>query len=196
MKATLDSQHIIACMQVVSKDKMKVALTGVLVEVKKDCIIYTGCDGHALYSVTVKNEVELENEFTFIFPPTKKAELKTKELYFPVELNDKHLTYSVNGKKSIVEVIDERYPDYDSVSVKPEFENIAISTIGLCPENYSKFAKVSKAYGLDPSHWVLVFKTAHKNMQGNCQPIKLNNDNIEHTQDCKINALVMPVRIL
>ena len=102
----------------VSKDELKPALTGVLFQFGSDKLTAVATDGHRLVRY-IRSDYQQENYNGDIIVPRKFLGLVGNFLgeaeLINLDVGDKHLTVKIGRNKIITRLIDERFPDYESV---------------------------------------------------------------------------------
>ncbi|MFH1852099.1 MAG: DNA polymerase III subunit beta [Candidatus Neomarinimicrobiota bacterium] len=102
----------------VSKDELKPALTGVLFQFGDDRLTAVATDGHRLVRY-IRNDYQPDTFFGDIIVPRKFLGLLGVFLSEVDEINarigEKHLTATLGRDTIITRLIDERFPDYESV---------------------------------------------------------------------------------
>ncbi len=113
----------------VSRDELKPALTGVYFNFTKDNITTVATDGHRLVQYMVKDVEEIGYTGNIIVP-RKFLGLMNNLLAgsdsLELSLSENHLTATVEDDNVYTRVIDERFPDYESVIPKDNDKTLAI----------------------------------------------------------------------
>ncbi len=102
----------------VSRDELKPALTGVLFQFGEDRLTTVATDGHRLVRY-IRTDYEANNFSGDIIVPRKFLSLisgfLSEEENINISMGDKHLTAKLGADTVITRLIDERFPDYESV---------------------------------------------------------------------------------
>ncbi len=102
----------------VSPDMLRPALTGVLFEIKEGKLIAVATDGHRLAKLSLKKSTGLKEE-TRIIIPKKFLSLILNSLSGNEEnsflIAENHAMVTVGNTTFFTRIIDEKYPDYNSV---------------------------------------------------------------------------------
>ena len=102
----------------VSKDELKPALTGVLFQFNEQNLTSVATDGHRLVRY-IRTDYHTDNFSGDIIVPRKFLGLLgnflSEEDNIDISLGDKHLTARIGKNTIITRLIDERFPDYDTV---------------------------------------------------------------------------------
>jgi DNA polymerase-3 subunit beta len=118
----------------VSKDELKPALTGVYFNFKPDSITSVATDGHRLVQYVVK-DYEAEGFVGSVIVPRKFLNLMNNLLAssesLELSMSENHLTAIVGDDYVYTRVIDERYPDYESVIPTDNDKNLVIDRDSL-----------------------------------------------------------------
>lgn len=113
----------------VSKDELKPALTGVLFQFGEDKLVSVATDGHRLVRY-IRTDYKAESFTGDIIVPRKFLSLLTNFLGVDGDLNihmgDKHMTVTIGGNTIITRLVDERFPDYDSVIPKDNEKRLTV----------------------------------------------------------------------
>lgn len=100
-----------------SSDELRLAMTGVLVQIDFNKIIFVATDAHKLVKYTFGNIVSDETA-QFIIPKKALNMLKgaiNSEGPVSVSYNSKNAFFSFNDTKVVCRLIDAKYPDYNAV---------------------------------------------------------------------------------
>ena len=102
----------------VSKDELKPALTGVLFQFTDQNLTAVSTDGHRLVKY-IRTDYQADNFSGDIIVPRKFLGLLgnflSEEDSIDISMGDKHLTARLGKNTIITRLIDERFPDYESV---------------------------------------------------------------------------------
>ena len=112
----------------VSKDELKPALTGVLFQFSKDGFTAVSTDGHRLVKYTRK-DFQTKNLNGEVIVPRKFLSYLLNQLTdneMTLTLGENHLTAELEKNKILTKIIDEKFPDYNSVIPK---ENNKVFTV-------------------------------------------------------------------
>ena len=102
----------------VSADMLRPALTGVLFEFKKDKLTAVATDGHRLAKLSINKSTGIKEEKRIIIPKKflsliLNALSESEENKF--NLTENHVMITIGNTKFFTRIIDEKYPDYNSV---------------------------------------------------------------------------------
>ena len=161
-----------------SKDNKHGSIKGLYYEPEKKRL--TATNGHALITYNVESD---ENDSTSVVP----AEL------FKAKKTD-ICKYEINGvasritgtEKSSYNLIDEKFPDYESVT--PEIENSHEIAINL-----ELLKKLCDAVPVDSNKNKYIKLTIDKDSSS--RAIKFQQYDSSNEENCNYNGLIMPVRI-
>ena len=102
-------------------DELRLNLTGILFELKTDHINFVATDANRLVKYT-RNDVTSEVEHTFILPKKPasllKSALKNDNTPVRIDFNNENAFFNFGDIYLACRLIDERYPDYNSVIPK------------------------------------------------------------------------------
>jgi len=101
----------------VSSDELRPAMMGILFQVKKNEVRVAATDGHRLVRLITKNFSSKKMERDFIIP-AKALNLVLKsanDATTTVSFNDTHAMFSFGDSMLISRLIEEKYPNYESV---------------------------------------------------------------------------------
>ena len=112
----------------VSRDDLKPALTGVLFKFDKDSLTAVATDGHRLVKYENSNNESSDNVGDVIVP---KKFLNLLSVGFDVEsvqlsLGENHLTTNIGNDQYFTRIIDEKFPDFDSVIPNDNDKNLTV----------------------------------------------------------------------
>ena len=112
----------------ISKDELKPALTGVLFRIKDSIITTVSTDGHRLVRYIRKEKLLNKTEGDFIAPRKFLNFLQTQDLNKTVQLllGDNYIAANLNKDTVITRLIDERFPDYNSVIPKENNKKLKV----------------------------------------------------------------------
>ena len=104
----------------ISTDELKPALTGVLFRLKNKSITAVSTDGHRLVRYIKRDSISNDIDGDFIAPRKFLNFLQTQNLNDEVNiiLGDAYIAAKLNNDLIISRLIDERFPDYESVIPK------------------------------------------------------------------------------
>lgn len=104
----------------VSQDELKPALTGVLFKFSKDYLTAVSTDGHRLVKYEVKDFLSEELKKEIIIPKKFLSFLFTQlsEKKISLSIGNNFITAHLEKDIIITKIIDEKFPDYDSVIPK------------------------------------------------------------------------------
>lgn len=126
----------------VSSDMLRPALTGVLFEIGKDKITSVATDGHRLAKITLSNSSGSSIQPGIIIPK-KFLNLIVNALGDSEDNNfvisDNHVMLTIGGTTFYTRIIDEKYPDYDSVIPKENDKELTV----IAEELLSSVVRVS-----------------------------------------------------
>lgn len=118
----------------VSQDELKPALTGVLFRFAEKGLTVVSTDGHRLVK-NVRNDHESKEFMGDVVIPKKFLNLIFNLL--PVDdavqmwMGDNHLTMNIGSDTFFTRIIDERFPDYESVIPVDNYKSIAVDRENL-----------------------------------------------------------------
>ena len=117
----------------VSQDELKPALTGVLFKFFKDNFTAVSTDGHRLVKYQVKDFLSEQLEEEIIIPKKFLSFLSTQLSEKKVRLSIGNNFITVHLEKDIIttKIIDEKFPDYDSVIPKESNKTLLIDKNNL-----------------------------------------------------------------
>lgn len=99
-----------------SDEEQRSAMRGILMDLKKDKLIFVSTDGHRLVKLSYEDyQPEIETQLII---PAKSAELLTKildEKDVLVTVGDKMVKFETDGGVFMTRLIDDTYPNYESV---------------------------------------------------------------------------------
>ncbi len=115
----------------VSSDMLRPALTGVLFEIGNDKITSVATDGHRLAKITLSNSNGSGIQPGIIIPKKflsliVNALVNSEENKFII--TDNHVMLSIGSTVFYSRIIDEKYPDYDSVIPKENDKELSVKT--------------------------------------------------------------------
>lgn len=118
----------------VSKDALRPAMMGVLFELETDQARFVATDGHRLIKLTTKG-LSADEAMTFIVPE-KALDLAAKavpgaEAACTLRVADKYIEFDYGNRRVIGRLIDETYPNYESVIPIENEKNMTVSTDAL-----------------------------------------------------------------
>ena len=104
----------------ISTDELKPALTGVLFRLKNKSITAVSTDGHRLVRYIKKDSISNDIDGDFIAPRKFLNFLQTQNLDDKINiiLGDAYIAAKLKGDLIVSRLIDERFPDYESVIPK------------------------------------------------------------------------------
>jgi DNA polymerase-3 subunit beta len=98
------------------KDEQRAAMRGILMDLKKDKLVFVSTDGHRLVRLSFEDyQPEIETQLII---PAKSAEQLTKildERDVLVTVGDKIVKFEFDGGIFLTRLIDDNYPNYESV---------------------------------------------------------------------------------
>lgn len=113
-----------------STDELRLAMTGVLMQVDYNKIIFVATDAHKLVKYTF-GDVNIDVASSFIIPKKSLGLLRTaissEEGEVTISFNPKNVFFTIGSSKVICRLIDAKYPDYNAVI---PVENPNLLTIG------------------------------------------------------------------
>ncbi len=98
------------------KDEQRLAMRGILLDLKKDKVVFVSTDGHRLVKLDF-NDFQSNFEGQLIIP-SKSAELLERVLNdeeVRVIVGDKLVKFEIDGGIFVTRLIDDNYPNYESV---------------------------------------------------------------------------------
>ena len=102
----------------VSNDELRPAMTGVFCQMEANQITFVATDAHKLVRYR-RTDAKVTTPSSFILPKKAlnllKASLPTEDISVTIEYNNTNSFFKFNNISLICRLIDERYPDYDSV---------------------------------------------------------------------------------
>lgn len=104
-----------------SKEELRPATMGVLFQFKGNEFIAVATDGYRLVKITRKGVADSkgEAEFSGVIVPAKTLQIIAKSIEdedaCEISINEKHIQFSTESIKIISRLIDEKYPNYESV---------------------------------------------------------------------------------
>ena len=112
----------------ISRDELKPALTGVLFRIKETTIIAVSTDGHRLVRHVGKNVIKNKITGDFIAPRKFLNFLQTQilENNINILLGDNYIAAKIKNDIVITRLIDERFPDYESVIPKDNNKTLKV----------------------------------------------------------------------
>ncbi|MEE9225227.1 MAG: DNA polymerase III subunit beta [Bacteroidota bacterium] len=113
----------------VSTDELRPAMMGVLFQMKKDELCAVSTDGHRLVKLSQRKS-PLKNGEKDIVIPGKALSIIAKssdESAFTVFLNDSHVMFRFGNTTLISRLIEEKYPNYESVIPKDNDKRMVIN---------------------------------------------------------------------
>lgn len=172
--------------KIVSNDDMRPAMGGVYYDNKNKCFVLT--DGHKLVKVEINNE-DMLPAYSFIIPlqalPKNKKEIETNS--YEYDHNEKKVVLNHIDYVSKYDVIDERYPNYESVTPQSD-DKTEISGIGVNFKLIEDTNVFLKAFNTD-------FNAVELEFYGASRAIKFKNlENGEYRQ-YNYSGLIMPVKL-
>ncbi|MFQ6677440.1 MAG: DNA polymerase III subunit beta [Fidelibacterota bacterium] len=118
----------------VSKDELKPALTGVLFRFEENRLLSVATDGHRLVRY-VRNDFKSEEFSGDVIVPRKFLNLINglmgTEEKIQIWMGDNNLTATVGGDSLFTRIIDERFPDFESVIPKDNDKELLIEREAL-----------------------------------------------------------------
>jgi len=112
------SNAITKTMFATSSDELRLAMTGVLMQVDYNKIIFVATDAHKLVKYTF-GDVNIDVASSFIIPKKSLGLLRNaiahEEGLVKISFNPKNVFFNVGGSKVICRLIDAKYPDYNAV---------------------------------------------------------------------------------
>ncbi|MDP6725972.1 MAG: DNA polymerase III subunit beta [Candidatus Marinimicrobia bacterium] len=118
----------------VSRDELKPALTGVLFRFEKDKLTGVATDGHRLVRY-VRNDYKAEDYTGDIIVPRKFLSLLSGALggknSIQMWMGDNHMTAAIGGDTYFTRIIDERFPDFESVIPQDNDKELLVNPSAL-----------------------------------------------------------------
>lgn len=118
MPASVLQEAINKTLFAVSNDELRPAMTGVFCQLGTDNITFVATDAHKLVRYR-RNDAKVGKETSFILPKKAlnllKASLPVEDVAVEVQYNSTNAFFRFNHVDLICRLIDERYPDYESV---------------------------------------------------------------------------------
>ncbi len=118
----------------VSRDELKPALTGVLFRFGQAELTGVATDGHRLVRY-VRNDYQADEFLGDVIVPKKFLSLLSSVLKvdesIQLWMGDNHMTALINGDTYFTRIIDERFPDFDSVIPKDNDKELIVDQIAL-----------------------------------------------------------------
>ena len=113
-------ETIEATLFAVSQDELKPALTGVLFKLSENVFTAVSTDGHRLVKHQVKDVLPLELKEEIIIPKKFLSFLSTQltDDDLDISIGDNFITAQIKKDVITTKIIDEKFPDYDSVIPK------------------------------------------------------------------------------
>lgn len=113
-----------------SNDDLRLAMTGVLMQVDYNKIIFVATDAHKLVKYTF-GDVNIDVASSFIIPKKSLVQLKNalgaEEGMVTISFNTKNIFFKIGDSRVICRLIDAKYPDYNAVI---PVENPNLLTLG------------------------------------------------------------------
>ncbi len=117
----------------VSRDELKPALTGVLMQFSKAGVTAVSTDGHRLVKYS-RSDFQTSGFSGDLIIPRKFLSYMSNQLFGKeVELiiGENHLTAKIEGDLILTRIIDERFPDYESVIPKDNDKTLTVNKQSL-----------------------------------------------------------------
>ena len=170
-----------------SKDEQRLAMRGILIDLKKDKLIFVSTDGHRLVRLSFEDyKPEIQAQ---LIVPAKSAEQLTKildEKDVLVTVGEKMMKFEFDGGIFLTRLIDDTYPNYESV-------------IPLDNDNIMKIKRAELLQTLRRSSYYIHSKTRKIDLELSKDMLSLTAENPElGTQMnekllCEYNGSPMPV---
>lgn len=118
LSATILSEAINKTIFAVSNDELRPAMSGVLVQLAEQSIVFVSTDAHKLVRYT-RTDIGAEKATSIILPKKALALLKStlpsEDVNVSVEYNSTNAFFQFGNIHLICRLVDERYPDYEAV---------------------------------------------------------------------------------
>lgn len=118
MSASVLQEAINKTLFAVSSDELRPAMTGVYCQMTGEGVIFVATDAHKLVKYSRK-DTKVDSESSFILPKKAlnllKASLPVEDMAVEIQYNATNAFFRFNNVDLICRLIDERYPDYESV---------------------------------------------------------------------------------
>lgn len=113
----------------VSTDELRPAMMGVLFQMKRDELCAVSTDGHRLVKLTVQQSPLKKGEKDIVIPGKALNILakSAEESAYTIFLNDSHVMFQFGNTTLISRLIEEKYPNYESVIPKNNDKRMVVN---------------------------------------------------------------------
>ena len=117
----------------VSTDELRPAMMGVLLEMKKDELCAVSTDGHRLVKLTQRDSPLRKGEKDIVIPGKALSIIakSSDESAYTVSLAESHVMFEFGNTTLISRLIEEKYPNYESVIPKDNDKRMVIDRSGM-----------------------------------------------------------------